>query len=513
VGAEFEGVAMVPGVSLNRRLYTRELIGKAVARAQERLAAGLAPLTMLTHHAAEDDSLRIVGQLTEIRQDEDGAARFRGRFADTPEADTISALVIPEDGSPPFLRGVSIRGWWLGEVQRVLAPDGAPADTADDLELDGIDFTKTPGVVLAGVSTDERAQGGRTMVRESVTPAVGGHAGGDAEVGPPSHAPTATATTPTRWADLGYRGERRLPIGTPREAVETWRTLATEAGVKGYTAGQRKRLRNRTREALAGHGLTVTEDGTVLQRVAEGFEWGWSYDGSMQVRLSNGPIDVAVCTWCVDPAALDQIGMAAMRAALDALGQLDPDADGDIDVGAAESTETAPDDGVTETAPVPAGSPAAPTEETEPAVGDTTKAAETAAPEALTTAHIPALAEAISKGIADALRPAAAPATEAAPAAQETAPAAAATSPAVESAPLTAEAVRQLLKEQRDEIRREVIAQYGPRRRGLVTGGTVTTESGEGGVELKAPDKPLHELGEEDFAAHATNVIDQILPG
>ncbi len=496
MGADFDGVAMVPGVSLNRRLYTRELITKAVARAQERLDAGLMPLTMLTHHAAEDDSTRIVGQVTEIWQDDEGAARFRARFADTPEAETISALVIPPDGTPPFLRGVSIRGYWLGEVQRVLAPDGAPADTAADLELDGIDFTKTPGVVLAGVSTDETAQGGRTMVRESVTPAAAAAA--------TTTAPSAPAPVAERWADLGYHGERRLPLSTPAQAVETWRTLATEDGVKGYTAGQRKRLRTRTREALTGHGLTVTEDGTVLQRVAEGFEWGWAYDGSMQVRLSNGPIDIAVCTWCVDPGALDQIGMAAMRAALDALGQLDPDADGDIDVGAAESAQ----DGRTpadETAPEPAD-PATTDEQESVAMGDTTPAVETA-PQALTTAHIPALAEAISKGIADALRPAA---TEAAPAAQESAPAEQAQ--ATESAPLTAEAVKQLLAEQREEIRREVVAQYGPRRRGLVTGGTVTTESAEG-VELKAPDKPLHELGLEDFEAHAASVIDHLLPG
>jgi hypothetical protein len=499
VGADFDGIAMVPGVSLNRRLYTRELITKAVARAQERLDAGLAPMTMLTHHAAEDDSTRIVGQVTEIWQDDDGAARFRGRFADTPEAETISALVIPPDGSAPFLRGVSIRGYWLGEVQRVLAPDGAPADTAADLELDGIDFTKTPGVVLAGVSTDETAQGGRTMVRESVTPAAAAAV---------TTAPSAPAPVAERWADLGYHGERRLPLTTPAQAVETWRTLATEDGVKGYTAGQRKRLRTRTREALTGHGLTVTEDGTLLQRVAEGFEWGWAYDGSMQVRLSNGPIDIAVCTWCVDPGALDQIGMAAMRAALDALGQLDPDADGDIDMGAAESAQ----DGRTpadETAPEPAD-PAITERQESVAMGDTTPAVETATPgaEALTTAHIPALAEAISKGIADALRPAAAPA------AQESAPAtpAAEAAPAAPAEPLTAEAVQKMLAEARDEMRREVVASYGPRRRGLVTGGVVTTESAEG-VELKAPDKPLHELGLEDFEAHATSVIDHLLPG
>ena len=336
------------------------------------------------------------------------------------------------------------------------------------------------------------------MVRESVTPAAAAAA--------TTTAPHVPSPAQERWADLGYHGERRLPLTTPAQAVETWRTLATEDGVKGYTAGQRKRLRTRTREALTGHGLTVTEDGTVLQRVAEGFEWGWAYDGSMQVRLSNGPIDIAVCTWCVDPGALDQIGMAAMRAALDALGQLDPDADGDIDVGAAESAQ----DGRTpadETAPEPADP--ATNERTESvAMGDTTPAVETATPgaEALTTAHIPALAEAISKGIADALRPAAAPAAEA----TEQAPAEQAA--ATESAPLTAEAVKQLLAEQRDEIRREVVAQYGPRRRGLVTGGVVTTESAEG-VALTAPDKPLHELGLEDFEAHATSVIDHLLPG
>jgi len=217
----------------------------------------------------------------------------------------------------------------------------------------------------------------------------------------------------------------------------------------------------------------------------------------------------------VDPAALDQIGMAAMRAALDALGQLDPDADGDIDVGM-DAAETAEQDGrerATETAPEPAD-PATINEQESVAMGDTTPAVETA-PQALTTAHIPALAEAISKGIADALRPAT----------TETAPASggeggtAGNAPATESAPagdepLTAAQLQAMLKEHTDQVRREVVAQYGPRRRGLVSGGTVTTETAGGGTgEPAAPVKPLHEMDPDEFAAHAAGVIDQVLPG
>lgn len=162
--ATIKGVALAPGVSLNGRLYTPAVIRKAVARARERLAGGQ-PLTMLTHHGAEDDSTRIVGRVTSISQASDGTAHFTAEIADTRAGRDIAALVT---GDRPYLTGVSIRGWWLGDTRTVRQPDGSTAETADDLELDGLDFTKTPGVPAARV-TVERAPG-RRRVYESFGP-------------------------------------------------------------------------------------------------------------------------------------------------------------------------------------------------------------------------------------------------------------------------------------------------------------------------------------------------------
>ena len=63
------GTFLRPGVSLNKRLYTKEMIGKAVARMQARIADpdGL-PIGMRSFHGAGDDSRLIVGRITAARQ-------------------------------------------------------------------------------------------------------------------------------------------------------------------------------------------------------------------------------------------------------------------------------------------------------------------------------------------------------------------------------------------------------------------------------------------------------------
>jgi hypothetical protein len=109
------GIAIVPGVSRNGRLYTTEAIGRAVARAQQRLAEGAQPLTMLTHHAADDDSTQIVGRITAIEQDEAGRAIYSADLADTQPARTIAALV-DTTGGAPYLSG-AVRGSRLPEGQ------------------------------------------------------------------------------------------------------------------------------------------------------------------------------------------------------------------------------------------------------------------------------------------------------------------------------------------------------------------------------------------------------------
>lgn len=161
------GTMIVPGVSLNRRLYTKELIGKAVARMQERIAApdGL-PIVMRTHHGAGDDSGEIVGKVTDVTVNDAGVARWSAQLYDTPEGRTIATLSDPKD---PALKSTSIYGFWLGPVKRV-SYEGQMVETGDDLEIDAIDFTASPGVVQAqldGGSTAGESAGMRTPISES----------------------------------------------------------------------------------------------------------------------------------------------------------------------------------------------------------------------------------------------------------------------------------------------------------------------------------------------------------
>jgi hypothetical protein len=109
---------------------------------------------MLTHHAADDDSTKIVGRLTSVTQLDDGSAAYTADLADTDEARKIATLVDPgPEKGPAYLKGVSIRGAWVGKVRRQSGPNGAQVETADDLELDGLDFTRKPGVVGARVDS------------------------------------------------------------------------------------------------------------------------------------------------------------------------------------------------------------------------------------------------------------------------------------------------------------------------------------------------------------------------
>ena len=168
---ELHGVALAPGVSKNGRRYTAETIGRMVARAQARLKNPKGrPLTVLSHHGAGDDSLRIVGRVSKIWQDSDGAARFEADLADTSAGRDVLALTA---GEAPFLRNVSIRGAWVGDVRHETFA-GQSVETADDLELDGVDLTKSPGVTAAVIDKAVRlseavSHGTRHLVFEGVT--------------------------------------------------------------------------------------------------------------------------------------------------------------------------------------------------------------------------------------------------------------------------------------------------------------------------------------------------------
>jgi hypothetical protein len=383
------GIALAPGVSKNGRLYSKEAIGKMVARAQGRISDGSMPLTMLSHHAAEDDSTRIAGRLTSLSQDEDGSARYTAALADTDAGHSIASLIDTSDGKPPFLRNVSIRGYWAGTVRKVKGPDGKPAETADDLELDGLDFTKSPGVARATVDafawadrsgrteTTERVPLTESVVEARVTFTDDAEPAGDGEAlsgalsalealrgtyGLVEHvledglcvtcAPVAEGgdapgdgSKPygnVTYADPGYQSDKkkRYPLDTKAHAKSALAYISQKANAAKYTAAQLKRVKGRILSALAKFNVKVSKTESAGAAVLT--ECFPGENGSFNVSLNNGALCVSVSSYSIDPCDLDVIGVAAMNAACLALGAMDPDMDGDIDVPGADSED---DDG------------------------------------------------------------------------------------------------------------------------------------------------------------------------
>jgi hypothetical protein len=347
--ATIEGTALVPGVSKNGRLYSKEAIAKAVARLTERIAVGTDPAVMLTSHCADDDSRRIVGRLTSVALAEDGSARFAAQLADTDEGRKIAALVDTR-GGPAFLKGVSIRGAWASKVRREPGPDGTPVETADDLEISGLDFTRKPGVPGAEIDTFtptssslplETDPDGRVLITESVDEAT----------------VTITETDSTDdgpFADPGYRTDKqkRYVLASKVQAKAAWSAIGESETARLYTSAQLKRVKGRIVKALKGYGVTVAaQEGWLIDPAAavnESLAECWdmaSPGGDLYISLTNGPTTVSVTSRLLDPHDLDAVGRAAMAGACDALMALDPDMDADIDVPGVEPEDTDDDMG------------------------------------------------------------------------------------------------------------------------------------------------------------------------
>jgi hypothetical protein len=466
--ATIRGTAIAPGVSRNGRLYTAELLGRAVERANAAIARG-EPHTMLTHHGAEDDSTRIVGRVTALSQREDGSVAFEAEIADTAHGRDIAALVT---GDQPYLDGVSIRGAWRGPVRRE-QHEGRTVETADDLDLFGLDFTKTPGVLAArierGATPAESAEPGR-LVYESVAEATA------AKIKAPYGS--------VQYADPGYRGSvKRYPIDTVKHARAAWSYINKPANAADYTPQQLKRIRSRIKAALKKFGVSVSET-TSFGDVTEFYaDEPAGMGGGFCIDAHNGPVSVTVRCCGIDPAELRVIAAAAMDAAVDALQCLDPDMDADIDVPGAPNadsdgdTETRrPDDNRMEAAPpAPLAETAPPTPVGEtttpqevPAVSEPTPAVETAA----TPAPTITLTQEQFEQFLNRTAPTAA-ATETAP------PAPAEETEAQRVERLVAEGIAAQREQMLESLRTEV-RQSGPARKGLRTetpGGAAVGES------------------------------------
>jgi hypothetical protein len=462
------GIALKPGVSLNRRWYTPEMIAAAVKATQARIESGrpvsivdrteskqdsqpAEPVSQLTHHEAGDDSTRIVGRLTSVKLTADGSARFTADIADTKHGQAIASLLDTSDGQPAFLKGVSIRGYWKGTVRKVDGPDGKPAETADGIDLDGLDYTRSPGVPGAEVDTfawADRSGRSETTERVAITESVqeaqvtviteettteaapvpdGVRETLGALFPAPLHvledgicvtcaeAETAEASVPMGkrgkglsgagkvWADPGYQadGKQRYDVSTKDNAKAAWSYINQKDNAAKYSANQLKRVKGRILKALKKFGVSTSSEarGWMFeepQAVGESvLEWmspaeDAERSGSWSISACNGPVNLYLSSYCMDPADLRAILTAAAKAAGDTLCALDPDMDGDVDVpGVGDNSDTDDDAGecdpdgggdVTETGGTgqteshgnPAASPAAETQEGEPAVSGAT---------------------------------------------------------------------------------------------------------------------------------------------
>lgn len=615
------GVAVAPGVSRNGRLYTRQAIAGMVARVQARLESGnTVPLvdrddpitghvvTQLTHHAAEDDSTRIVGRVTEVTLDGQGRARFRAEIANTQAGRDIAALLDTTDGQPPFLRGVSGRMAWLDGARIERGPGGQRCETGDELDLLGLDYTHKPGITDAAVDTFAWTNGGtrtetseRVLIYESVEAVVAHHT---EEATPPggeqaretaaalrhlvireaahelvdgfcTTCPVTEAATPMGkrtsglsgtggpYADPGYQADKkqRYQLDTKAHAVSAWRFINQAKNAKAYTANQLKRIKGRIKAALKKFGVTPAAEGWVIEPALLVTETGavtatpeviteyWAGDspGSFCLNACNGPINVSVSSYCLDPADLDVILRAAADAACKALAALDPDMDGDIDVPGADAEDTdgdagettgdtGSDDPVTETTTEPAPHPAAgdTTERTESAMPETTPAAETTATAApmFTQADLDAAAARAVAAYDEARRARKAAKLATQPPA-ETAPPQAPVTETTSGQPaetledkvkrLSDEALaRQFPQETEDEkidrlVRENVEAraaqlvasgQIQPNRKGVVKGVEETAGAlNEHGLPASWPDKPLHRFTPDELAQYAGPVM------
>ncbi len=375
--ASISGVALTPGISRNRRLYTPEIIAKAAARMQERLAdpSGL-PIVMRTHHEAGDDSAKIVGRVKTVTVDNDKALRYEADLYNTFHGQEIAGLVTPDQ---PALRSVSIHGYWIGDTRQVQTAEGL-ATTADDLEIDAIDFTASPGVdgaLIDGGSKKATESGGvlRTPISEameaSVTLIEEGSGWADITQDAKEHrmsedvreywvqeakysADDMKAMLSKGHAMKNANGDASYPIADLSDLKK-----AIKAVGRGGTDHDKIRAhiikRAKALKAMSlipdnwnSDGSMKESAGVELGEITEWYGDMMSEPSGFCIDAYSGPLSVTV-RGCVSPDQLRGAAQAAAAAAMDAINALDPDDDADIDAGESNkktATESSPFDAV-----------------------------------------------------------------------------------------------------------------------------------------------------------------------
>ena len=171
------------------------------------------------------------------------------------------------------------------------------------------------------------------------------------------------------YADPGYQADKvaRYPVDTKAHAKSAWSYINMPKNAKLYTSAQLKRIKGRIMAALRKFGVSVSakeaagwsfdparemteteiaglfgvqEGAPVEAAIAECMGMNPQTAGSWAISASNGPVDLRLCSYGMDPSDLDVILRAAADAACTALAKLDPDMDGDIDVPGAPDADT-----------------------------------------------------------------------------------------------------------------------------------------------------------------------------
>lgn len=527
--ATIRGVALRPGVSRNSRRYTVEAIRAAHSRLAKRLAdPNGKPVVMRTHHPGSKSDLavtNITGRLTRVECGDDGVLRFEADIPDTAAGRDVAALVTPD---APYLANVSIRGWWVGDTRT--DPDGC--ETGDDLEIDGLDFTPSPGVDGARIESADLAEthAGRTPIYESVedtTVTV-------ADTTPNTEDATVTDSAPAdgtvdeaakepygdvAYADPGYQkdGKKRYPLDTKEHVRAAWAYINKQQDGDKYTAAQLRRVKARIKAAAPKFGVKISQEAAaatlaalteavdVLDRLPADVA-----EAIASVSVSNGPADISVSAYGNDPADLQAVVGRLAAAVLAALDTVDPDQDGDIDLKPGDHAESHdPASSATTaagTTTVKEGDAVSDTTTSETAPEAASQEENTTSAETTETAGQPASESTpATSGISEDDR--AAIVTQVVEALKNSQTEAPAEATLAETFRLgVVEGVKAAKAEFEGKVTEaidQVVALYKTGgRRGLIK----TDESG-------APAKPLHEMSSDELAAYANDVWSGVLPG
>lgn len=339
--ATVRGIFLRPGVSKNRRLYTKENIGKAVERMQEALKgnSGL-PINMATSHGAafNDDALSTVGRVTSVYQLPDGSAGFEADIANTSHGRDVANLAVGG-----FIKGVSIRGQWLGDVNTVTHDDGQEAVTADDLGINGIDFTHSPGVEgaeIVGANLAESASADASFIFESVAEVQIVESVRDEQIIASAvenavqsaleeifEKDAAKPYGDVTYADPGYQADKkkRYPIDNAKHVRAAWSYINQADNGKLYSAAQLKRIKARIKSAAKKFGINIVEEQEMLaSEIMDALE------AYASISLNNDDDSINITGYATDPHQLKVVANRIAFGAIAAMHAIDPDDDGDI---------------------------------------------------------------------------------------------------------------------------------------------------------------------------------------